>query len=125
MTTLFDFTVQHNGWFHPTFSDGGWEDNFSPLVTGLQARSWWCSTLNGQVIDQAVGFATGGQQSPQYWFNVHRSGTQQGATIPSPFLVTPTTQINTYTRVPSSNAAILYRVVVSDQSLTPPPTDPP
>ena len=114
MTVLFDFTVQHNGWFHPTFADGGWEDNWNPIATGLMARSLWCSTLNGQPIDQAAGFATGGQESPQLWFNAHRQGTFQGATIPSPFLVTPTTQINTYTRTPSANTAILWRMVGCD-----------
>jgi hypothetical protein len=125
VTVLFDFTVQHTGWFHGTFADGGFEDFFDPLATGLQARSWWCSTLNGQPIDQAVGFTTGTAASSQYWFNQHRNGTQQGLTIPSPFLVTAATRINTYTRVPAANLSTLYRVVVTDQGSTGPPSDPP
>lgn len=126
MTVLFDGTIQHTGWFDGTFPGGGWQDTLNPLASGLQARSYWASSLNGAAIDQSVFF--GGPGAPGdsgRWFNIHTNRVLTGLTIPSPFLVSPSNFLTTYLRTPSSSGAILWRLVVTDLPATPPPTVPP
>jgi hypothetical protein len=126
VTVLFDSTLQHLGWNGPTFAAGGWEDWSPPLVTGLVARSFWAQSLNGVAVDQAAALVEGdGTPSSAKWFNVHTNGVLSGP-IPQPnYLVTPNSRISTYLRVPHSNDPILWRIVVSDQDVTPAPSEPP
>ena len=126
MTNIWDTLITHQGWAAPNFQAGGWQDLSIPLFTGLQARSWWASSVNGQPIDMAAAFAEGSNvPTSPYWFNVHTVGPRQGLTIPSPYLVTPNTRLYTYTRVPRSDLAINWRIIVSDVGTTPPPNTPP
>lgn len=128
MTNLFDVTIQHLGWSGGSFANGGWGDWSPPLATGLHVGSWRAQSLNGVAIDQAMQFVEGDGTPPAaggYVFNVHTNGAVTGSMAPPGYLVTPNTRIYTYTRVPQANDAILWRVIVSDQPTTPPPTSPP
>lgn len=126
MTVLLDATVQHAGWSGGTFANGGWGDHLPFTVTGLQARSYWCQSLNGQQLDQAASFgAFDGQADAHYWFNTHTAAVLSGTTNPSPFPVAAGDHITTFTRVPRSSDVILWRIIVTDQATTPPPTTPP
>lgn len=126
MTTLLDVTIQHTGWLGGTFATGGWNDFFPLTVTGLPARSAWAHVLNGQAIDMAASFRTATDSVIHpYWFNNHTTAILQVPTVPSPYLVPSNEGVNTYTRVPTANAAALWRLVVSDQPTTPAPTPPP
>lgn len=126
MTTLLDRTIQHSGWSTGNFATGGWNDFFALDVTGLPAVSFWAHALNGVAIDMAAQFMV--QLSGQglgYWFNNHTTAILQGPTIPSPYLVPATEGVYTYTRVARASDVALWRLVVSDQSTTPAPTEPP
>lgn len=126
MTNLFDQTIQHTGWAGPNFVSGGWIDLVSPIVSGLNARSYWAQSLNGALIDQAVHFtnAANTEDNPN-WFNVHTNSVLQGLTIPSPAVITPDRRLWVFTRTPSSSGVILFRIAVSDQGATPAPSTPP
>jgi hypothetical protein len=128
MTILFDRTVQHLGWFGATFADGGWADYGPPLITGLVAGSYWAQSLNGVALDQAIYLVEGdGSIDPAlpYWFNTHTANAISGPARQTGYRVTANTRVRSYTRVPHSNDAILWRVLVSDQTSTAPPSDPP
>jgi hypothetical protein len=127
VTTLFDATIQHLGWFGADFADGGWVDWSPPLSTGLVARSYYAQALNGVALDQAAYLIEGNNSDPArpYWFNVHTANPISGATGQTGYVITPNTRLRTFTRVPHSNDAILWRIVVSDQASTPPPSSPP
>lgn len=126
MTTLLDVTIQHEGWSTGRFDTGGWSDFFPLTVSGLPIRSFWAHVLNGQAIDMAAAVGSSPTSSNLgYWFNNHTTAVLQGLTIPSPYLVPAGQGIQTYTRVPTAAAQALWRLVVSDQGTTPPPTSPP
>lgn len=126
MTNLFDQTVQGTGWCGPTFAAGECEHVLAPAVTGLSARSFWVSPLNGVATDVSLGFcdAAGNRTSPA-WINVHTGGAQTGVTVPSPQLIDPSSRVLLTTRVPGNADPYLVRAIVSDQGSTPPPSDPP
>jgi len=128
LTNLFDFTVQHVGWAGANFAAGGWEDWHAPTATGLIAGSYWAQSQNGVALDQALQLVEGDGTPPNsssYWFNVHTAAAITGPTGQPGYLITPSTRAYTYTRVPHSNDAILWRAVISDQGTTPPPSSPP
>lgn len=126
MTSLFDRTVQHQGWQGGTFAAGEWADVVAPLVTGVSARSFWMSSLNQAAIDVSLGFCdSAGNRTSPAWINTHTAATLTGLTIPSPQLITPSTFVLITTRTPSSSGSILERFIVSDGGTTPPPTSPP
>lgn len=126
MTVLFDRTVQAVGWKGGTFPLGEWPWPTAPSITGLSARSFWAQSLNGLPIDISLGFSdSAGNRTSPVWVNQHTAAVLQGATIPSPQLITPSTYVLLTTRTSTQNGAILARFLVSDGPTTPPPTVPP
>jgi hypothetical protein len=126
VATIFDTTIQHSGWSGSTFANGGWSD-FIPLgAAGQVARSFWGGPINGQATDFAPAFRDSSSGLSQAnWVNEHISQPVSGLTIPSPFTVVGSTQLQLFTRVPSPSLQIQVRVVISDTGTTPPPVDSP
>lgn len=126
MTSLFDATVQHNGWQLPNFADAGWVDSSTPLVTGLVPQSFWVSPLNRQDLDVQLAIQPSQPTSSSQWFFIrHIADAAQGLITNHPGVVLPNDRLWIYTRVPQSNQVIAMRAVVSELATTPPPTSPP
>jgi len=126
VVTLFDATVNHQGWRDPLFENAGWQDVVAPLATGLSARSFWVAPINAEATDIQLGLTEGPPPATQsgYFFVLHANVQQQRAISPV-YPVTPNTRLHIYTRVPINTMTIAVRAVLSDQATTPPPTTPP
>lgn len=127
MAVIADFTVQHNGWAGPTFALGGWHDDWTPLIFGVRAGSYYIETLNRNRVDVGVAIVPNGVQpaTSHYFVNQNTSFNLSG-TIPSTFpIITPDYHFHTYTRSIAQSGVIFVRVVVTDQGTTPPPVDSP
>jgi hypothetical protein len=123
LTTLLDVTVSHTGWKGGTFAAGGWEDFFPLTVSGIPAASFWSQSVNGAAFDMAAAFGTNPPfPTHPYWLNVHGNGIHDGPTVPSPYLVPANEGVYVYTRTPSATGSIQWRLIVSDQAVTPPPS---
>lgn len=125
MTTLWDQTIQHQGWRSPVFADAGWQDFIAPSVTGLPAGSFHATVINGTAIDMELRFTeTDGTDGMPTFLRIHSNQTQDGLVLPQGYVVRPTTRIVAYTRTSRNTDAALWRFTISDLFVTPPPTTP-
>lgn len=126
MATLWDITAQHSGWQGSTFAAGGWQDFALNTTPGVKPGSFWVAPLNGQPTDVAVGKTKNPALGIQHqWFNQHIASPRQVTFIAAEPVLAPDDYLYLYTRVPANNQQILVRFVLSDQPITPPPSDSP